>query len=275
MREATKPAGKTRDKAKSEPAGNLLSLDRAITLLKAVAASADGLRLTDAANVAALSPSTTHRILSALVEHHLLRLPVGTRKYLPGAELYRLGLAAARHFSLVDLARPSLLSLAERTQDTLSLSIIDGGEALCLDRVVGSYPIKTMALEIGERRPLGVGAGSLALLAALPTAEWQAVVKDDSARIARYADFSAAALGRWVDESARRGYAYSPERVLAGMSAVGVAIRDAEGWPIGSISLSGVAPRVRGERLKEIIAMLQHECSQVAKAVAVLRLGVP
>ena len=59
------------------------------------------------------------------------------------------------------------------------------------------------------------------------------------------------------------------------MSAVGVAIRDAEGWPIGSISLSGVAPRVRGERLKEIIAMLQHECSQVAKAVAVLRLGVP
>ena len=66
--------GKSHAAPKAEPAGNLLSLDRAITLLKAVADSTDGLRLTDAARVAALSPSTTHRILSALVEHHLLRL---------------------------------------------------------------------------------------------------------------------------------------------------------------------------------------------------------
>lgn len=259
--------------ARAQPAGNLLSLDRAITLLSAVANSHDGLRLTDAATVASLSPSTTHRILSALVQHRLLRLPEGTRKYVPGAELYRLGLAAARHFSLVDLARPSLLALAERTQDTISLSIIDGREALCLDRVVGSYPIKTMALEVGERRPLGVGAGSLALLAALPAAEREEVVKDDKARIARYPNFTAAALGRWAGDAARRGYAHSPERVLAGMSAVGVAIRDTDGRPIGSISLSGIAPRVRGERLREIIGILQHECAQVAKAAAVLRLA--
>lgn len=261
--------GKSHAAPKAEPAGNLLSLDRAITLLKAVADSTDGLRLTDAARVAALSPSTTHRILSALVEHHLLRLPDGTRKYLPGAELYRLGLAAARHFSLVDLARPSLLSLAQRTKDTLSLSIIDGGEALCIDRVVGSYPIRTMALEIGERRPLGVGAGSLALLAELPMLERKAIVKDDSARVARYPNFSAAALARWANEAARRGYAHSPERVLAGMSAVGVAIRNAEGRPIGSISLSGITPRVRGDRLIEIVKMLQHECKEIAKALSI------
>lgn len=182
-----------------------------------------------------------------------------------------MGLAAARQFSLADLARPSLLSLAERTQDTLSLSILDGREALCLDRVIGSYPIKAMALEIGERRPLGVGAGSLALLAALPTPERHAIVQDEEGRVQRYPAFTAASLGRWADEAARRGYAYSPERVLAGMSAVGVAIRDRQGRPIGSISLSGVAPRVRGERLKDIIAMLQHECESVSKAAAMLQ----
>ncbi len=259
--------------ASREPAGNLLSLDRAITLLSAVAASTDGLRLTDAAAAASLTPSTAHRILSALVEHRLLRLPEGTRRYLAGAELYRLGLAAGRHFSLADVARPSLLSLAERTQDTISLSILDGREALCLDRVIGSYPIKTMALEIGERRPLGVGAGSLALLAALPADERNAIVKDEAARIARYPQFTAAALRRWADDAARRGYAHSPGRVLVGMSAVGMAIRDAAGRPLGSISLSGISQRVRGERLKDIVAMLQHECVQVAKGVAVLRVA--
>jgi len=261
------------DSPDTEPAGNLLSLDRAISLLSAIAASTNGLRLTDAAAATALSPSTAHRILSALVAHKLLRIPDGTRRYLPGAELYRLGRSAARHFSLLDLARPSLQRLAERTQDTLSLSVIDGREALCLDRLIGSYPIKTMALEIGERRPLGVGAGSLALLAALPPPERRSLIDDESARIARYPGFTSAALSRWVDDAVRRGYAYSPERVLQGMSAVGVAIRDSRGHPIGSISLSGIAQRVRGERLKEIVELLQAQCEVVAQAAARLHPG--
>ena len=57
--------------------------------------------------------------------------------------------------------------LAERTQDTVFLSARDRDEAVCLERVIGDYPIKTLTLSIGDRRPLGVGAGSLALLSAL------------------------------------------------------------------------------------------------------------
>ncbi len=133
----------------------MLSLERAIALLNAVAQSDSGLRLKDAAQQVGLSTSTAHRILSALVEHRMLRQMEadGSRVYIPGSALYRLGQAAARHYSLVDLAWPSMRRLAERSQDTVFLSARDRDEVVCLDRVVGDYPIKTLTLGSGLPRP--------------------------------------------------------------------------------------------------------------------------
>ena len=41
-------------------------------------------------------------------------------------------------------------------------------DLVCIDRKTGDYPIKVFTVEIGIRRPLGVGAGSIAVLAAMP-----------------------------------------------------------------------------------------------------------
>lgn len=252
------------------PAGNMLSLERAIALLSVVSASDGGLRLKDAAQALGLSTSTAHRILSALVEHRMLRLTEGSRLYIPGSELYRLGQAAARHYSLVDLARPSIRRLAERTQDTVFLSARDGDEAVCLDRVVGDYPIKTLTLSVGDRRPLGVGAGSLALFSALPEDERAAIASGGAAREQRYPSFTAAALIKWADAARRLGYAYNPERVIPGMSAVGVAIRRADGRPLGAISVAAIRSRIQGERLLEIVNLVKEECAIVAEKAAAL-----
>ncbi len=247
-------------------AGNLLSLHRAIGLLSVVADSERGMRLTDAANATGLSPSTTHRILSALVQHGLLRIDETSRHYLPGGGLLRLGSSAARHFSLVELARPSLQRIASETQDTVSLSVIDGVEALCLHRIVGSYPIKTMTLAIGERRPLGVGAGGLALLAALPKPERNNLITAQAyRREANFPAYSSEALGRWADEAERRGFAHSSDRVLHGMSGVGVAILGADQRPRGSLSVSGISSRIKGERMKKIVDLLKRECALLAE----------
>ena len=45
------------------------------------------------------------------------------------------------------------------------LSLPSGIESLCIDVEEGTYPIRANYLRVGSRRPLGVGAGSLALLA--------------------------------------------------------------------------------------------------------------
>jgi DNA-binding IclR family transcriptional regulator len=268
MTKTSPPKPKTADRqAGAGPAGNMLSLERAIALLNVVAQSDSGLRLKEAAHDVGLSTSTAHRILSALVEHRMLRVMDvdGSRVYAPGSVLYRLGLDAARHYSVVDLARPSMRRLAELTQDTVFFSARDRDEAVCLDRVVGDYPIKTLTLSVGDRRPLGVGAGSLALLAVLPEAERDAIVRNDHLREQRYPEFTPEALAKWVNAANRLGYAHNPERVIPGMSAVAVAIRDAGGAPLGAISIAAVRSRMQGERLLEIVSLLKEECAKVAE----------
>ncbi|MDA4183469.1 hypothetical protein NY815_07130, partial [Escherichia coli] len=73
--------------------------------------------------------------------------------------LHELGLLARPRYRLSDLCDGALHRLADVTQDTLYLSERSGMEAVCTNRALGDFPIKAMPLDIGIRRPLGVGAG--------------------------------------------------------------------------------------------------------------------
>ena len=72
--------------------------------------------------------------------------------------------------------------IAEATGDTVFLTQRSGLDAVCVDRQEGTFPIKTFTLEIGMRRPLGVGTGSLAILSALSEEEIQAIVNSNPPR---------------------------------------------------------------------------------------------
>ena len=67
---------------------------------------------------------------------------------------------------------------AARSGDTSFLSVRRDAFAVCLHREEGAYPIRTHALEVGDRHPLGVGGGSLAILATLSDAEIERVLPD-------------------------------------------------------------------------------------------------
>ena len=88
-----------------------------------------------------------------------------------------MGLAAARQFDIRGICRPVLQRLALRAGDTAYLIVRSSDEAVCIDLQEGPSPIRVVTLQVGSRRPLGVGAGGLAILAALPTAERQQVLR--------------------------------------------------------------------------------------------------
>src|SRR5690606_20147749 len=101
-----------------------------------------------------------------------------SRRYFLGEEAYVLGSLASRRFGLLQLSMESLIRLSKRTQDTSFLSVRRGSFSVCLYREEGTYPVRTHALQAGFEHPLGVGAGSLAMLAALPDEEVEAVLAE-------------------------------------------------------------------------------------------------
>src|SRR5262249_40877056 len=61
--------------------------------------------------------------------------------------------------------------IARETGDTVFLQLRSGDESVCIARVEGAYPVRTLALEVGARRPLVVTSGGVAFLAHLPPVE--------------------------------------------------------------------------------------------------------
>ena len=140
------------------------SVERACRILRAL--SDPGVtRLTDIAVATGLDKTTALRLLDVLARDGFVVRDARTKHYRLGAELLVLGAAALARFDPRPLARPSLLRLTGRFEDSVILSIPSGIESLCVDVEEGRYPIRANYLSIGSHRPLGVGAGSLALLA--------------------------------------------------------------------------------------------------------------
>jgi DNA-binding IclR family transcriptional regulator len=191
----------------------------------------------------------------------------GSRRYALGHELVRLGRAAGRA-DVTDLARPALLRLARETEDTVFVSVREGLEAVCLDRAIGDYPIKTLTLNVGDRRPLGVGAGSLALLAQLPDAEVEEIVAGSATALARYPGFAPTALRELVGRTRQQGYAFNDGRVIPAMSAVGVPVFDAVGQVCAALSVAAIAERMRAPRVRWIAERLQAEAARLGQDIA-------
>jgi len=98
-----------------------------------------------------------------------------------------------------------------------------GFDSLCIDLVEGEFPIRIMAYDIGDRRPLGVGAGSLALMAFLPLNETEAILKANRNRYADYDGLSVEKVRQMVDISRSLGHVFNEGNYLAGVTGVGEA----------------------------------------------------
>jgi DNA-binding IclR family transcriptional regulator len=244
------------------------SLDRAIGLLdEVVNHSVAGANLGQLAEHAKLSKPTAHRLLNGLRKLGLVDYEEKTRLFFPGLKLYRMGLASAARFDLVQLAQPAMALLAEETLDTVYLSMRTGDSALCVARQVGSFPIRTLTLEVGDYRPLGLGAGSLALLSALPDAEVAQVITRNREQLAPHPNFHGDALQRMVRQTREQGYALNDGNMLPEMVALGVVVHDAAGRPAAALSIATITSRMPLARRDSVVAMLQRQARALEQAM--------
>lgn len=250
----------------SSKVSNMQSLHRAMAILKIVVTSPRGLSLTSISKGLGLSLSTTHRIAGALVEDMILSYRENEKIYVPGSEMYRLGREVSRFFSAVQVARPFMEELAETTGDTVFLLVREGDEICCVERIVGSYPIKAMTLDVGVRRPLGVGGSAVALFAVLPDDEIERIIRDNRQQREKVSpSTSDEKLREYLAHFRAEGFGMTYGTVVPGMGAVSVCIYDSLGHPIAAISVSALKERLEGERLKWVVQQMRETAQSISK----------
>lgn len=224
-----------------------------------------GMHVGEVVATSGLAEATCFRMLRRLELEGMVDRDPHTRKYYLGPLLHEFGLLARPRYRLAELCDGPMQRLAEFTQDTVYLSERSGLEAVCANRALGDFPIKSLSLDIGIRRPLGVGAGGLAILCSLPPTEAQALVEANAHRYEKFATFTADFLYGAIAEGRTRGYSFLDGAVTPGTASIGVAFPPHN--PVAAISVAAISGRLQPER-REVIA--KHIHREVRKIVALM-----
>ena len=145
------------------------------------------------------------------------------------------------------------------SEDSVLLLVRSGGtESVCVDREVGPFPIRANYLDIGSRRPLGIGAGAMALLAWQSEAEIEAILPLVEQRLPQFPKVSMTWLKNEIERSRERGYAVFLNMLVDRMGAIGVPIFGADGRPVAAISIAALSDRL-SSRMEQQLHMIKSE----------------
>lgn len=235
------------------------SVQRAMILLKAVAEhNKQGANLSRLARKVGLHVATARRLLQGLVEEGIITYDPITKLYHLGFELFRLG-HSAYQYTVRDSFRSALENIAHQTGDTVFLLIRLGNDVLCIDMVQGKYPVRTVVVDVGARRPLGIGAGSLALIAFSNTQDFEQVIKNNSPRYSQFRGLGETEIRAMAVKAHKDGYVHSDGLFHDDAVSVGVPVLDREGKVICAVTVSAIRSRMDAKRRKRIARLVREQ----------------
>ena len=145
------------------------TLARGITILKTVAAARDGLTIQDVADQVEVHRTIAYRILNTLSDANLIRKGADNR-YRGASGL--LNLSSAAHSAMRAAAMPILADVANELQQTVSLLVQEGAEAVALAVVEPQNRAYRISFMEGSRHPLNLGAAGHAISSCAPASEY-------------------------------------------------------------------------------------------------------
>lgn len=243
---------------KSKEIPGTQSIGRAASLLRLIASTEGrdgGFSLGDLAEQSRLEKPTVHRILRRLVEENMLVQDPAARTYHLGPLLYELGLAAKPPIPARQWCSEALAELARLTGDSTFLIGRSGHDSVCLDRREGHFPIKVLVLGVGQRRPLGAGAGSIALMSLQPDDDIHRSLVHNADRLRARGEPSPDALMTVVQQARKQGFASKDAPDLP-VRTLSMAVADHYGNGICAISVTSLASRME-ERHTMLVDTLQ------------------
>lgn len=246
------------------------SVSRAIGVLLCFSHKEPELSLTEISMKLGIHKSTLHRLLGTLESERFVQRDAVSGKYRLGTRLLELASLVADSNDLQERARPHLYHLAERCNETVDLSILDGAEVVYLEVMESTQRVK-LAARPGERLPAYSTASGKAFLAYLPGAAVETVLPSEFARYAEGTLTSRSALTRDLQATRERGFAVSLQEHESGINAVAAPVLDSRLYPIAAVAVAGPAFRLTNARMVELGPLVRATADAIAREVGTVR----
>lgn len=252
-----------RYKEKREPPRGTQSIYKAARLLYAVGRhDENGIRLSQIARELGLHVATAKRIMTVLAEEHLLSYDPLTKLYRLGYGLYSLA-QHGHQFDLADQLRDTLVKIAVETGDSVFLIIRNGLDVVCIEHISGNYPIRASTMTVGTRRPMGIGASSIAMLAKMPAKQANRIISANHERYREFGNLTDEKIKRLVQDAGERGYAVFDRRAGMIFTAVGLAVINRRNEIVAGLGVSAIHSRMNAERRESVVTVMRAALEEV------------
>jgi IclR family acetate operon transcriptional repressor len=236
-------------------------VQRAIAILGELADARGELGTNEIARRTGVNVSTISRILATLVSGGLVEHVTATGRYRLGVGVIRLANAVGEWRDIRSLARPHLADIAGRIQETATLSVPGGHEAITLDYVQSPLSVRSVA-EVGRvsaAHATAVGKVFLAHGGTVPAGPLhpyteRTIVDHDVLR----AEVAAVRDRGWGQAAGERE---------EDLNAVAVPVKDPAGQLVAILGIQGPAARFSPPVMRGAVELLMERAGRISAAL--------
>jgi DNA-binding IclR family transcriptional regulator len=238
------------------------TLLKGLALLEAIAKRDEPRGVTDLSRELGLSKTATHRLLQTLVSAGYVIKDGGNSAYALTTKAWEVGSAALARMDFKRIGAKYLPALAERSRESVHITLLDGAEVVYVDKIDSAHPLRTHS-PIGGRAPAVCVATGKALLAF----QNDEVVNTVAAHLKRYTRrtiTSRSALLKDLQKVRRQGYAVNNCEWREDICSVGAPIFDAQHRVVAAVGISGPEYRI-GKTLDKLGVLAARTAKEISR----------
>ncbi len=253
---------------KPAPSYPIGSVDNALKLLVMFRGQRE-IRLTDAAERLGVARSTAHRLMAMLEYHDFVARDPNSRLYLAGPTLIEVGLAVVNgtDTDILAYARPIMMELSQKVEETVNLGILRGRDMLFIDCIEGPKPVRVGA-RTGVLLPAYCTSAGKALLARLPHDAFRRLYRSESLEPATDKSITTrSALERELAKIRKNGYATNFGESEPEISAVGAAVIDQADRARAGLAIAAPRARLGPDDASKIARHLKRAAAEIGRLI--------
>lgn len=238
------------------------SVERALSLIEALADTKEPVSLGDLADKVDLKPSTVHRLLGTLMHRGFVEQDDLSR-YKLAIKLFHIGNTVASATDLREVATPYMRELLESCNETVNLAVLEKGEVVYVDQLESNnIVVVRMFARVGSRGPAHCTGSGKVLLAGLNEDELSKyLAKAELQRFTSDTITDPAMLAKELRRVKKDGYALDLGERDEGVRCVAAPIKNHEGKAIAAVSVSGPSLRITPSYINNELSPMVREAA--------------
>jgi len=244
----------------------ILAIEKAFRILDILSEAKSPLSLAELNARTGWPKSTIYGLLFTMRESSVIE-QLEDGRYFLGVRLFEYGCTVSGCWSISQIARPFLEHLAEKTGESIFLSVLSRTEAVTIDQVQSKEGLRVIS-DVGTRLPLHCTSQGKVFLASMEDRDVQQILKSKIPVM-----YTPHTLVDWdklrenLNAVRQQNYAIEDGEYKIGLRSVSAPIRDVSGQVKYAVGIVGMFRRVQSPEFQRSIELTRKTAVQISAAI--------